>query len=182
MDIDTPPHLDNPLPETEPIDKENGVTGAGTEVPTEGDIDMDALDQPSLGTHALGASTSGPGVVSGKAGGDAGPEGRASGTGETGEAFPTRVADFFKPRPKGANGAASAKGKGKQTTSEEYLSGREGLPWCVYALFRVTRDADRRCLCIGSRSIDRIHWMMLSRTRISLELVSRLRGFSLLHR
>lgn len=140
MDIDTPPHLDNPLPaETEPIDKENGVTGAGTEVPTEGDIVMDAPDQPSLGTKALGASTSGAGIVSGKAGGDAGPEGRASGTGETGEAFPTRVADFFKPRPKGANGAASAKGKGKQTTSEEYLSGREGLPWCVNVMFRVTR-------------------------------------------
>ncbi|KAI5452773.1 Subunit of heteropentameric Replication factor C (RF-C) [Naganishia albida] len=132
MDVDTPPHLDNPLPaEAEPTDEENGVTGAGTEVPTEGDVDMDAQgsDQPSLGTKQLGASTSRAGVTSGKAGGDAGSVGRTSGTGETGEAFPTRVADFFKPRPKGTNGTSSAKGKGKQSTSEEYLSGREGLPW-----------------------------------------------------
>lgn len=144
MDIDTPPHLDTTLP-AEPM--ENGVPGAGTEVPMEGDmttvddIDMDASEnppQPSLGTKQLGAGKSGAGVVSGKAGGAAGPEGRASGVGEQGEAFPTKVADFFKPRPKGTaakpNGTTSAKGKGKQTTSEEYLSGREGLPWYVQGL------------------------------------------------
>lgn len=148
MDVDTPPHLDNPLPaEAEPTDKENGVTGAGTEVPTEGDVDMDAQgsDQPSLGTKQFGASTSGAGVTSGIAGGDAGPVGRTSGTGETGEAFPTRVADFFKPRPKGTNGTSSAKGKGKQSTSEEYLSGREGLPWCVTLLVSTRSITD--CWC-----------------------------------
>jgi hypothetical protein len=145
MDIDTPPHLDNPLPAadaSENLDKENGVPGAGTEVPTEGDmtalddVDMDANpDQPSLGTKELGNGETGAGVVSGKAGGDAGADGRASGVGEQEEAFPTRVADFFKPRPKAAAGGGAgkangaAKGKGKQTSTEDYLAGREGLPW-----------------------------------------------------
>lgn len=157
MDIDTPPHLDNLLPSagaTENLDKENGVTGAGTEVPTEGDmttvddVDMDAAanpNGPSLGTKELGNGISGAGVVSGKAGGDAAAEGRASGVGEQEEAFPTKVADFFKPRPKAAAGGAAgktngaAKGKGKQTTTEEYLSGREGLPWYVCSTSGVFR-------------------------------------------
>ena len=147
MDIDTPPHLDNPLPAAdgaENLDKENGVTGAGTEVPTEGDmttvddVDMDANPNgASLGTKELGNGKTGAGIVSGKAGGNASADGRASGVGEQEEAFPTKVADFFKPRPKvGTAGAAgktngTAKGKEKQTSTEEYLSGREGLPWCV---------------------------------------------------
>lgn len=187
MDIDTPPHLDNLLPaETESLDKETGVTGAGTEVPTEGDmttaddVDMDAQDpnQPSLGTKQLGTSTLGAGVASGKAGGDAGTEGRTTSAGETGEAFPTRVADFFKPRPKGTiNGTANAKGKGKQTTSEEYLSGREGLPWYVRYSLCLMRDAHRLLHCVGLRSIDQIRWMMLSRTRILLEQVSYFIGY-----
>jgi hypothetical protein len=187
MDIDTPPHLDNLLPaETESLDKETGVTGAGTEAPTEGDmttaddVDMDAQDpnQPSLGTKQLGTSTLGAGVASGKAGGDAELEGRTTSAGETGEAFPTRVADFFKPRPKGtANGTANAKGKGKQTTSEEYLSGREGLPWYVRYYLCSRRDAHLLLHLEGSRSIDRIHWMTLSRTRILLEQVSHFIGY-----
>lgn len=171
MDIDTPPHLDNPLAaETETLDKENGVTGAGTEVPTEGDmttaddVDMDAQDptQPSLGTKQLGTSTLGAGIVSGKAGGDAGPEGRTTSAGATGEAFPTRVADFFKPRPKGTiNGTASAKGKGKQTTSEEYLSGREGLPWYVKVLPVLGEERSSfSFIDVGWKSIGRIPWMM----------------------
>lgn len=147
MDIDTPPHLDNPLPATdgaENLDRANGVTGAGTEVPTEGDMttvdDVDMDSNPngaSLGMKHLGNGETGAGIVSGKAGGDAGADGRASGVGEQEEAFPTKVADFFKPRPKAGAGSAAgktngtAKGKGKQTTTEEYLSGREGLPWYV---------------------------------------------------
>ena len=91
MDIDTPPHLDNPLPAAdgaENLDKENGVTGAGTEVPTEGDmttvddVDMDANPNgASLGTKELGNGKTGAGIVSGKAGGNASADGRASGVG-----------------------------------------------------------------------------------------------------
>jgi hypothetical protein len=128
------------------------------------DVDMDANpDQPSLGTKELGNGETGAGVVSGKAGGDAGADGRASGVGEQEEAFPTRVADFFKPRPKGAAGSGAgktngaAKGKGKQTSTEDYLAGREGLPWYVWflvSLFLVLTSVFSES---GSRSTVRIH-------------------------
>ncbi|KAJ9113858.1 hypothetical protein QFC19_000051 [Naganishia cerealis] len=149
MDIDTPPHVDNPLPAedvagntTKAPDLQDNTSG--DMVTTTDDIDMDASDrqeQPTLGTKQLGSGKSGAGVVSGKAGGSADAEGRSGGTGETEEAFPTRVADFFKPRQAQKAGGAStgsekmngvsnaAKGKGKEVASEAYLAGREGLPW-----------------------------------------------------
>lgn len=141
MDIDTPSPIENP-PLADDVVGNTTKTTDGMETPMEGDIDMNA-EQPSLGTKHLSNGSTGAGIISGKVGGGAaGGEGRAAGTGETEEAFPTKVADFFKPRrdaaPKstsageqtnGGAGGSHAKGKGKEVAGEAYLAGREGLPW-----------------------------------------------------
>ncbi|KAJ9101871.1 Subunit of heteropentameric Replication factor C (RF-C) [Naganishia friedmannii] len=134
MDIDTPSPLEKPL-------MADDIAGSTTRPVMDTDIDMeDTSADPSLGTKHLSNGAAGAGIVSGKAGAAAAEDGRTASTGETQEAFPTKVADFFKPRreavPKSTaaddqtNGVGSnAKGKGKEVAGEAYLAGREGLPW-----------------------------------------------------